>query len=78
MASCAVWAHQREGLPYITPGTHIFLFELFSLNIAIASGICTVFLVMYDDFELSHHPIFKNLCNAGGYATIELGSLLVL
>ncbi|KAG2357168.1 hypothetical protein BDR07DRAFT_1298450 [Suillus spraguei] len=33
---------------------------------------------MHDDFHLSHHPIFKNLCNAGGCVTNELGSSLIL
>lgn len=52
--------------------------SLFSLNVAMTSGVFTMFLVMHEDFHLSHHPIFKNLCNAGGYAANELGSLLIL
>ncbi|KAG2073275.1 hypothetical protein BDR04DRAFT_1010891 [Suillus decipiens] len=51
---------------------------LFCLNVAMTSGVYTMFLVMHDDFHLSSHFIFKNLCNAGGYATNELGSLLIL
>ncbi|KAG2037958.1 UbiA prenyltransferase family-domain-containing protein [Suillus americanus] len=54
------------------------LSSLFSLNVIITSGVYTVFVVMHDDFHLSHHPIFKNLCNAGGYVTNELGSSLIL
>jgi 4-hydroxybenzoate polyprenyltransferase len=52
--------------------------SLFSSNVVITSGVYTVLLIMHDDFHLSHHPIFKNLCNAGGYVTNELGSLLIL
>lgn len=52
--------------------------SLFSLNVVITSGVYTVLLVMHDDFHLSHHPIFKNLCNAGGYVTYELGCSLIL
>ncbi|KAG2064925.1 hypothetical protein BDR04DRAFT_1083782 [Suillus decipiens] len=52
--------------------------SLFSLNIAIASGVYAVLVVMHDDFHLSHHPVFKNLCNAGGYMMYELGFLLIL
>ncbi|KAG2073279.1 hypothetical protein BDR04DRAFT_1072943 [Suillus decipiens] len=51
---------------------------LFCLNVAMTSGVYTMFLIMHEDFHLSNHPIFKNLCNAGGYATNELGSLLIL
>ncbi|KAG1844924.1 hypothetical protein DFJ58DRAFT_801613 [Suillus subalutaceus] len=42
------------------------------------AAVYTVFMVMHDDVHLGHHPIFKNLCNAGGYMTSELGSLLIL
>ncbi|KAG1818172.1 UbiA prenyltransferase family [Suillus subaureus] len=52
--------------------------SLFSLDVVITSGVYTVFLIMHDDFHLSHHPIFKNLCSAGGYVTNELGSSLIL
>ncbi|KAG1819085.1 UbiA prenyltransferase family-domain-containing protein [Suillus subaureus] len=52
--------------------------SLFSLNVVITSGVYTVFVVMHDDFHLSHHPIFKNLCNVGGYVTCELGCSLIL
>ncbi|KAG2102859.1 UbiA prenyltransferase family-domain-containing protein [Suillus discolor] len=51
---------------------------LFGLNVVITSGVYTVLVVMHDDFLLGHHPIFKNLCNVGGYVTLELGSLLIL
>ncbi|KAG1835349.1 UbiA prenyltransferase family [Suillus subalutaceus] len=64
----------RWGLMFFCLG----LSSLFSLNVVITSGVSTVLLVMYDDFHLSYHPIFKNLCNAGGYVTYELGCLLIL
>ncbi|KAG1835351.1 UbiA prenyltransferase family, partial [Suillus subalutaceus] len=38
----------------------------------------SVFVAMHDDFHLSRHPIFKNLCTAGGYVANELGCLLIL
>ncbi|KAG1867036.1 UbiA prenyltransferase family-domain-containing protein [Suillus tomentosus] len=54
------------------------LSSLFSFNVVMSSGVCTILLVMHDDLHISHHPIFKNLCNAAGYVTFELGSLLIL
>ncbi|KAG1734498.1 UbiA prenyltransferase family [Suillus lakei] len=54
------------------------LSSLFSLHVVITSGVYTVLLIMHDDLHLSHHPIFKNLCNAGGFLTYELGSSLIL
>lgn len=54
------------------------LSSLIGLNVVITSGFYTVIVVMHDDFLLGDHPIFKNLCNAGGYVTLELGSLLIL
>ncbi|KAG1882475.1 UbiA prenyltransferase family-domain-containing protein [Suillus subluteus] len=52
--------------------------SLFSLNVVITSGVYSVFVAMHDDFHLSRHPIFKNLCTAGGYVTYEVGCLLIL
>ncbi|KAG1731565.1 UbiA prenyltransferase family [Suillus lakei] len=54
------------------------LSSLFGLNVLITSAVLTVLMIVHDDFHLSHHPIFKNLCNAGGYLTFELGSMLIL
>ncbi|KAG0701171.1 UbiA prenyltransferase family-domain-containing protein [Suillus ampliporus] len=51
---------------------------LFSLNVFITSAASTVVMMMYDDVRLSHHPTFKNLCNAGYYVTFELGPSLIL
>ncbi|KAJ7580831.1 UbiA prenyltransferase family [Mycena floridula] len=33
---------------------------------------------VHDDLGLSHHPIFKNVCNIGGYGTFEAGATLIL
>ncbi|KAG1882471.1 UbiA prenyltransferase family-domain-containing protein [Suillus subluteus] len=54
------------------------LSSLFSLNVVIPSAVYAVFVVMNDDFHLSRHPIFKNVCNTGGYVTYELGCSLIL
>ncbi|KAG1723716.1 UbiA prenyltransferase family-domain-containing protein [Suillus paluster] len=54
------------------------LSSLFSLNVLITSAMSTVVMMVYDDFRLSHHPCFKNLCNAGYYVTFELGPSLIL
>ena len=50
----------------------------FGVNVLVASALLTVVEIVHDDFGLSGHPIFKNLCNVGGYATFELGATLVL
>ncbi|KAG0700750.1 UbiA prenyltransferase family [Suillus ampliporus] len=54
------------------------LSSIFSINVLISSALLTVVEIVHDDFGLSHHPIFKNLCNVGGYVTFELGATLVL
>ncbi|KAG0699930.1 UbiA prenyltransferase family [Suillus ampliporus] len=54
------------------------LSSIFGINVLISSMLLTVVEIVHDDFDLSHHPIFKNLCNVGGYATFELGATLVL
>lgn len=54
------------------------LSSLFSVNVLISSALLTVVEIVHDDFGLSHHPVFKNLCNVGGYATFEIGATLVL
>ncbi|KAG1850694.1 UbiA prenyltransferase family [Suillus subluteus] len=54
------------------------LSSLSSVNVLISSVLLTVVEIVHDDFGLSHHPVFKNLCNVGGYATFEIGATLVL
>ncbi|KAG2142942.1 UbiA prenyltransferase family [Suillus clintonianus] len=51
---------------------------LSSVNALISSALLTVVEIVHDDFGLSHHPVFKNLCNVGGYTTFEIGATLVL
>ncbi|KAG0701401.1 UbiA prenyltransferase family-domain-containing protein [Suillus ampliporus] len=52
--------------------------SLFGLKLIITSAVFTVLVILHDDFGLSGHPIGKNLLNAGGYASFELGSTLIL
>ncbi|KAG2047330.1 hypothetical protein BDR06DRAFT_897650 [Suillus hirtellus] len=54
------------------------LSSLFSLNAVITSAVFAVLTIVHDDLHLGDHPIFRNLCNAAGYVTFELGSLLIL
>ncbi|KAG1735608.1 UbiA prenyltransferase family [Suillus paluster] len=62
-------------------GLLVFCFGLssiFGLNVLITSVVFSVMMVAHDDFNLSHHPTFKNLCNMGFYVTLGLGSSLVM
>ncbi|KAG1734489.1 UbiA prenyltransferase family [Suillus lakei] len=52
--------------------------SLFSLNVLISSTMSTVLMVLYDDLRLSHHPIFRNLCNVAAFVTGGVGCLLIL
>ncbi|OAX40642.1 hypothetical protein K503DRAFT_590649 [Rhizopogon vinicolor AM-OR11-026] len=54
------------------------LSSFFSFNVFMTSALFSVLVIAHDDFGLSHYAIFKNLCNAGGYATFELGATLIL
>jgi len=81
MASFAVWAHQCQELSYLRWGVVIFCLgfsSFFSFNVAITSALFSVLVIAYNDFRLSDYAIFKNLCNAGGYASFELGATLIL
>jgi len=64
----------RWGLMFFCLGLSL----LFGVNVLVTSALLTVVEIVHDDFGLSGHPIFKNLCNVGGYATFELGATLVL
>lgn len=52
--------------------------SFFGLKTVCASAALTLVEVVHDDFNLSGHPLYKNLMNVGGYLTFELGATLVL
>ncbi|KAF8643338.1 hypothetical protein AX16_009067 [Volvariella volvacea WC 439] len=56
----------------------LFLSSFFGPRVVAASAALTLVEIVHDDFDLSGHPILKNLCNVGGYSTFELGATLVL
>lgn len=56
----------------------LLLSSLFGPRVVSASVALTFVEIVHDDFDLSGHPVFKNLCNVGGYTTFEVGATLVL
>lgn len=54
------------------------LSSLFSFNVFITSAGLAALATLHDDLGLSGHPIFKVLCNVGGYASFELGTTLII
>jgi hypothetical protein len=56
----------------------LLLSAFFGFKTVFASAALTLVEIVHDDFNLSGHPVFKNLCNVGGYMTFELGATLVL
>ncbi|KAG2158651.1 UbiA prenyltransferase family [Suillus bovinus] len=54
------------------------LSSLFSLNVVITSAVSTVITIFHDDLHLSHHPIFKTLCNVAASVTGGVGCSLIL
>ncbi|KAH7903082.1 hypothetical protein BJ138DRAFT_1021170, partial [Hygrophoropsis aurantiaca] len=46
--------------------------------VVFSSAALSVVEFIHDDLGFSHHPVYKNLCNVGGYLTFELGATLIL
>jgi 4-hydroxybenzoate polyprenyltransferase len=51
---------------------------LSGFSVVTTSVLFSMLVIAHDDFRLSDYAISKNLCNAGGYASFELGATLVL
>ncbi|KAH7904666.1 UbiA prenyltransferase family [Hygrophoropsis aurantiaca] len=50
----------------------------FGRGVVFSSAALSVVEFIHDDLGFSHHPVYKNLCNVGGYLTFELGATLIL
>ncbi|KAH7921940.1 hypothetical protein BV22DRAFT_1175647 [Leucogyrophana mollusca] len=54
------------------------LSSYFGRWVVVSSAALSVVELVHDDLGLSYHPVYKNLCNVGGYLTFELGATLIL
>ncbi|KAF9556098.1 hypothetical protein CPC08DRAFT_670284, partial [Agrocybe pediades] len=54
----------------------LFFSYILGPGIAAASLCLTVVEILHDDFLLSVRPIWKNICNVGGYLSFEIGATL--
>jgi len=56
----------------------LFISSILGRRVVYASATLSFLLILYNDLDLSGHPAFKNICNAGGYVAFELGATLIL
>jgi 4-hydroxybenzoate polyprenyltransferase len=65
-------------LRYVLAAVCILCSFKYDHKVAIATCTLLVTTFLYDEGGLANHPIGKNFCNIGGYASFETGATIIM
>ena len=50
----------------------------YGIDLALVTLCLVLVTILYDEAGFSNHPLGKNICNVGGYATFETGAIKIM